>query len=179
MSNKLSLTINNFGPINNADLEIDKITVIVGDNSTGKSTSSKLLFCLLTVASMKGNNLANNYIKVRFVSFFRYWSNKLANKKKISFNIEEMLISPLDNESLNNELFEKIYVKTKDLFDNLEFNEKQSFFKDLETIHELIALNRNVNVKYWNVLKALIESEYASSFNQYRNSNIKRKINNL
>ena len=38
MQNKLLLEIENLGPINKADLDIKKINVIVGKNSTGKST---------------------------------------------------------------------------------------------------------------------------------------------
>ena len=46
MSNKMLLSINNLGPINNAELDIAKINVDVKKNSTGKSTSSKFLYCL-------------------------------------------------------------------------------------------------------------------------------------
>ena len=45
--NNLILTVNDFGPINHADIRINKINVIAGKNSTGKSTASKLLYCFL------------------------------------------------------------------------------------------------------------------------------------
>ena len=45
--NNMVLTINDFGPINHADIEINKINVIAGKNSTGKSTASKLLYCFI------------------------------------------------------------------------------------------------------------------------------------
>ena len=41
MAAKMLLEIENLGLINKANLEIRKINVIVGKNSTGKSTSSK------------------------------------------------------------------------------------------------------------------------------------------
>ena len=46
-ANNMVLTINDFGPINHADIEINKINVIAGKNSTGKSTASKLLYCFI------------------------------------------------------------------------------------------------------------------------------------
>lgn len=45
--NNMFLTINDFGPINHADIKINKINVIAGKNSTGKSSASKLLYCFL------------------------------------------------------------------------------------------------------------------------------------
>ena len=41
---EMLLEIENLGLINKANLDIGKINVIVGKNSTGKSTSSKFLF---------------------------------------------------------------------------------------------------------------------------------------
>ena len=56
---EMLLEIENLGLINKANLDIGKINVIVGKNSTGKSTSSKFLFSLLTAASSEGTQLAN------------------------------------------------------------------------------------------------------------------------
>lgn len=43
----MKLKINDVGPINNADIEIKKINVVGGINSSGKSIISKLLYCYL------------------------------------------------------------------------------------------------------------------------------------
>ena len=50
MENKINIKINDVGPINKADIDLNKINV-VGGNATGKSTTSKLLYCFL-----KSNN---------------------------------------------------------------------------------------------------------------------------
>lgn len=47
MNENFILTINNFGPIDFASLNLAKINVVGGKNSTGKSTASKLLYCFL------------------------------------------------------------------------------------------------------------------------------------
>ena len=40
----MKLSINNFAKIKQADIIIDGITVIAGENNTGKSTVGKVLF---------------------------------------------------------------------------------------------------------------------------------------
>ena len=45
--NDLNLEIKDFGNINYADIEINKITVVGGVNDSGKSTACKLLYCFL------------------------------------------------------------------------------------------------------------------------------------
>ena len=40
----MNLKIRNFGAIKNADIKVDGITVITGNNNTGKSTIGKVFF---------------------------------------------------------------------------------------------------------------------------------------
>lgn len=47
MENKINIKINDFGPINEANINLNKINVVGGNNATGKSTTSKLLYCFL------------------------------------------------------------------------------------------------------------------------------------
>ena len=80
MKNNSYLNINNFGPIEKASLNLSKINVIAGNNSTGKTTSSKLLFCFLTAMSSEGIYLANRSLYDNFINFILNWNNKLNNK---------------------------------------------------------------------------------------------------
>lgn len=43
----LRFQINNIGAIENADVEIDGITIIAGENNVGKSTIGKALYAFL------------------------------------------------------------------------------------------------------------------------------------
>ena len=45
MSDTMRLSLKDFGPIDTAEIDIGKITVIGGENATGKSTTSKILYC--------------------------------------------------------------------------------------------------------------------------------------
>ena len=47
----MKLNIENFAKIKNADVVIDGITVIAGENNTGKRTVGKILFSLFNVLS--------------------------------------------------------------------------------------------------------------------------------
>ena len=40
----MKLKIKNFGVIKNADIKVDGITIITGNNNTGKSTIGKVFF---------------------------------------------------------------------------------------------------------------------------------------
>ena len=42
----MKLSLKNFGKIEKASVEMDGITVIAGENNTGKSTVGKALYCL-------------------------------------------------------------------------------------------------------------------------------------
>ena len=52
MNDNFNLEINDFGIINEANIEINKINVVGGVNASGKSTASKLLYCFLKANSV-------------------------------------------------------------------------------------------------------------------------------
>lgn len=43
----MNLELKNVGKIKYADVELNGITVIAGENNTGKSTIGKMLFCMI------------------------------------------------------------------------------------------------------------------------------------
>ena len=47
MISDFNVKLENVGVVNNANINIAKINVIAGDNSTGKSTLSKILYSFL------------------------------------------------------------------------------------------------------------------------------------
>lgn len=68
MLRDFKLKIENFGPINKADLNISKINIIAGKNASGKTTINKLIYCILTAFSTDGEYLAYESMKDRFNS---------------------------------------------------------------------------------------------------------------
>lgn len=66
----MKLQINDIGAINNADIDINRINVVGGVNSSGKSIASKLLYCYLKSEDLLENEGFSNIKKdnVKFTS---------------------------------------------------------------------------------------------------------------
>ena len=88
----MKLKISNFAKIEKADINIDGITVICGDNDTGKSTIGKILFSIFSsnynsakrIRGEKGLSIINNIDKLQLnpsiVSNFSDFANKCTNE---------------------------------------------------------------------------------------------------
>lgn len=59
----MKLSIKNFAKIKNADIMIDGITVIAGENNTGKSTVGKILFSLFNSLSNVNEKILEERLK--------------------------------------------------------------------------------------------------------------------
>ena len=169
MAAEMLLEIENLGLINKANLEIGKINVIVGKNSTGKSTSSKFLFSLLTAASSEGIQLANNDIYSRLLNFVMYWGNKGPQEMEDKFKqIRNSLIHTYISSN-----FEDIHDNIVFTLENYDFKDKELCINDLNDLFRIIKLNRDEYFRYLTVFNALIESEYGSSLNKFSDAHIK------
>ena len=169
MAAEMLLEIENLGLINKANLEIGKINVIVGKNSTGKSTSSKFLFSLLTAASSEGIQLANNDIYSRLLNFVMYWGNKGPQEMEDKF--KQIRNSLIHNSISSN--FEDIHDNIVFTLENYDFKDKELCINDLNDLFRIIKLNRDEYFRYLTVFNALIESEYGSSLNKFSDAHIK------
>ena len=160
---KMLLEIENLGPINKADLDIKKINVIVGENSTGKSTSSKFLFCLLTSLSQEGIYLANMDIKDRlnrlyYLLNFNFFEDETINSDDLN-PIEELLKKPSSNE-LFDDICHKLYELSKKINSP---SLKEMYLQQLKRVQELIKINKNRDSQYVKIFNSLLDSEYAFS----------------
>ena len=170
MDAEMLLEIENLGLINKADLEIGKLNVIVGKNSTGKSTSSKFLFSLLTAASNEGTQLANNDIHSKLLNFVRYWETKGPQEMEDKF---KQIRNSLIHNSISSELFEDIHDNIAFTLENYDFKDKELCINDLNDLFRIIKLNKDEYFRYLTVFNTLIESEYGSSLNKFSDAHIK------
>lgn len=127
MLGDFKLKVDNFGPINEADLDISKINIIVGENASGKTTLSKLIYCVLTAFSTDGEYLAYESMKDRLISL-------IGESLKIDYgetteitNLLSIQIELQSNKNPNMELIEQSYdklesiIKSSDDFENKKY----------------------------------------------------------
>ena len=62
----MKIKLQNIGIIEEADINIDGITLIAGQNDSGKSTVGKVLYAL--IRGVNGDELTHNLNKVQFLS---------------------------------------------------------------------------------------------------------------
>lgn len=105
----MRLKISNFAKIEEADIKIDGITVICGDNDTGKSTIGKILFSIFSsnynsakrIRGEKGLSVINNIAKLQLrplqLDNFSDFANKCTNEILDTLNIDNVNINNIKN----------------------------------------------------------------------------------
>ena len=95
MLRDFKLKIDNFGPINQADLNISKINIIAGKNASGKTSISKLLYCIITAFSTDGDYLSYESMKEQFNLLI---SNLQIPYEESEKHIDEVLLDPSEED---------------------------------------------------------------------------------
>lgn len=105
----MKLKISNFAKIEEADIKIDGITVICGDNDTGKSTIGKILFSIFSsnynsvkkIQNEQRLSIFNNILKLQLSPFrshnFIVLANKCTDKILDALNIDNVNIDNIRN----------------------------------------------------------------------------------
>lgn len=169
----MKLNISNFAKIDNADIIIDGITVIAGENNTRKSTIGKILFSIFNslydinekiqgqrISEINANNrkIIQNHINVQ-MDFKTY--------RQYTLYVERYV----NNIIFNNETFNKDEIAAEL---NEQFKEKNnSIFDDYDIMLEEIADNI---IRVMNISNDVIRKEIIS---RYFNSVFNRQINSL
>lgn len=161
MLRDFKLKIDNFGPINQADLNISKINIIAGKNASGKTSISKLLYCIITAFSTDGDYLSYESMKEQFNLLMSNLqipyeeSEKITRLNEIRFNIEsdkEFKIETL----LNN------YDKFESFIGTLELDDEEFFTNTIAKNKEIIKRTQNIG-NYWPLLLNLVKNEFSGN----------------
>jgi len=137
------LSIKNLGKIEAADIKIDGITVIAGENDTGKSTVGKTLFSVFNSFYQIDRQIYEITILInRLQSEFSMQINNLDYPEKISeimfiIKEKEIKIQVADNDRI-------------EVFNNISLNTEVIYIDDphiMDNLHEIIA---NIPPKYRN-----------------------------
>ena len=102
----MKLTIKNVGRINKAEIDINGITVICGDNDTGKSTVGKLLYCIYASLYDIPESIRKEKQSSIMKSAYRYtYFYRLQDYEKARRIIDNLLAdSNLNEETIRNAL---------------------------------------------------------------------------
>lgn len=175
---RMTLEIQNFGAINEAKIDINKINIIAGQNATGKTTSSKLLYCLLASVSSDGSYLADGSIKDHFNPLLQNLIGTIhkdypeeANKLfKLSMDLTDIRPMIKRPESVVKE----IYYEVIDTLQGLKFKNREFYNEELNQIKNLLEMDDNSI--YVEIIKTLLKIEFDGNnqiINNFNDSIIK------
>ncbi len=168
----LKLEIKNLAKIENASIGIDGITVIVGKNSTGKSTVGKALFCFF-------NSLYNIDKKIK--------NNRMVNFRRLLRNSFTNIFSVFDDEEVAQDIYYDIQTSlgefilesnvSKDKISNIVIECFENYEEDVdetecivfsESVIEIInKVNESSNLQ---MTMEILERYYSKVFNNQINS---------
>lgn len=161
MSN-INLDITNFGPINKADIELKKLNIIAGTNGSGKSTSSKLLYCFLTSNSDEKEYLTNMSINRRIRSTINYLLDNFEfdfeNYFKLTKLNNELLLKSTDN--TNNSQFNDDINLLKKIVNESQIKNKEDYLEKINAIEYALEINSIEHRQFFEVSSSLLNSEF-------------------
>ncbi|GMQ58653.1 AAA family ATPase [Vallitalea sediminicola] len=158
------LKLKDIGRISNADIKLDGITVIAGENNTGKSTVGKALFCIFNSffnIKKQINRERKDAIGRSFESSYHNVANTFESKikaDKIVESIFEKKEKYLDNNIKLRQDIKEFYK----IQDEMKFNED---FVDATSDKIIQILNISDNEVFKNHLQKKLKAEYNGQIN--------------
>lgn len=163
--NDMRIKVKNFAKIKSADIEINGITVIAGENNTGKSTIGKVMYCIFDSFYDFSKKVSNDRkLKVRTilanVGYFNddlhefvYFSEPFENFNEVYKRISEISISEYSKEMVINSYKSIIsdYVDPEHLF---------YFEESIENIYTVMSLDDE------NIRKTIVSRVFNTEFNR-------------
>ena len=171
MLNDFKLKIDNFGPINKADIDISKINVIAGMNASGKTTISKLLYCIVTSFSVDGKYLIYESIREQMESIINQIQFSQNNPIK---ELDEIRFQINTDSEYNLETIDTNYDNLKSIIKSLNLTDEEFFLKNIDKNKRSINGIKKVG-RQWHLLTNLIKNEF-SGFEQLQNNFSNGKI---
>ena len=165
MSDNMRVHLKNLGPINEANININKVTIVGGHNATGKSTLSKFLYSFLRSNSYNREKIAYKDIVNLIREESRYIASFLRrNNYENYWNFNRGYFIIRNNEDFNAILDD--YENIKNDFYNLDItnNDKKEVLEKFNQIDNLIDIvNQNDDSLYISLMRSLLESEFSTT----------------
>lgn len=173
MLRDFKLKIENFGPINKADLDVSKINIIAGKNASGKTTMSKLLYCIITAFSTDGEYLTYESIKDQISLLLN--NLQLSGSENIKTSeLDEIRFNLETNSEFKLETLEKNLDRIESLINSSELDNKKLYSELLEKNRKEIRGIKKIGI-HWPLLTNLIKNEFSGTeqlLNNYNNGKI-------
>lgn len=164
---EMTLEIENFGPINKAEIDIGKINIIAGPNASGKTTTSKLLYCFLVSVSSDGEYLADKSIKQRFSPLLFDLGNSIREENiEYSYKLLDFAAELNDIESMYNKpgiSVSEIFDQAIAIFKKLDFKNKDSYIKSFKQIEELLEIKDDPRAVHESIMTTLLNIEFGGA----------------
>ena len=155
MLRDFKLKIDNFGPINKADLDISKINIIAGKNASGKTTMSKLLYCIITAFSNDGEYLVYESMKDQLSLILNNLQIFYSENSEIINDIDEIRFEIDSDNKYNLKTIENSFEKINSLVNSSEIENKEIYLEIIERNKREINGMKNIGI-YWPLLTNLI-----------------------
>ena len=166
----MKLKISNFAKIEKADINIDGITVICGDNDTGKSTIGKILFSIFNYDNFKKVRIRNDFRSKLYQTLTRYiFKNKIEHHY---FEIMDNIFNNVDypyNEINRDKLYNILKKNIPDRIINDISDE--TIYKAADDILKVMSISEDK-------LKFQIMSDYFGNIFEYQINNLFNKNEN-
>ena len=151
----MKLKLQNIGIVEEADINIEGITLIAGQNDSGKSTVGKVLYAL--IRGINGDEISHNTNKIRFVyektRDIRNLLSRTTATNESDQNIQNKFIS---------EFLEKLEIRPASLHSKKDTDIINSINNELESVLNLYDNYSNPQIK-----EKL--SEFINDFNRIQN----------
>ena len=190
MITDFNFQLKNVGLINNANIKLSKINVICGDNSTGKSTSSKILYSFLrsnskTRKELTKNTLIDNVLDLTsdMNRFYMYSKDDSKNKIPLSNDIRtiynEIRRKEFDDEDID---IINYYRQIIEIFNDyqLRYTSTNIFDKPISNINRLITIYEEEGEDLFNsIMNLIIRSEFGKTVLKNNEVSFSGKFNKI
>ena len=191
MLDQLNIKLNNFGPISSADIDISKINIVGGLNSTGKSTCSKILYSLLRSNSQSRKRLSETtlvpeILQVGFllINFSNTALEDDEDSEKVRDEIKEIMDEMTDKieNNVSPEEFGVIdyFDKLNNIYQQLKIKEdyKNIIDNSFSNVQKLVDIyNEDGNALFESLMNQLVKREFGKNLNELKDVNFTGKFN--
>ena len=174
----MRLELENVGKITSANIKLDGITVIAGENNTGKSTIGKMLFCVFNAFYKIEEQIRDERVK-SISRVLRSYYHETANRLTRNFNVVDLAEHIVETKEIFLENIELMQKEIEEYFINRDKNFEKYINQDtIENLANKICgyLNLHDDEVQKMILKKRLEAEFAMKIGHLNNLEQKTKV---